>query len=182
MEAAAGDLAWFFGYGSLMWNPGFAFEAREPARLKGWRRGLCIYSHHYRGTAARPGLVLGLQPGGRCTGRAFGVARARESEVLAYLDARELLGSYVYDRVSLPVELLGRWATVEAWCYVARPDHGHFAGGLDRPAVVRRVREGHGLAGSCADYVRSTVAHLRAMGIAEPELEAVVAELGEPAP
>jgi cation transport protein ChaC len=138
---------------------------------------LCIYSHHYRGTPARPGLVLGLQPGGSCTGRAFGVERARAPEVLAYLDARELLDSYVYDRVRLPVLGLGEAATVEAWCYVAKPDHPDFAGGLDRAAVLRCVREGHGLAGACADYVRNTVDHLRAMGIAEPELEAIVAEL-----
>lgn len=174
------DLAWFFGYGSLMWNPGFAHEAREPALLRGWRRGLCIYSHHYRGTAARPGLVLGLQPGGACTGRVFGVERAREVEVLAYLDARELIGAYVYDRVRLPVALLAEPAAVDAWCYVAKPDHADFAGGLDRAAVLRCVRQGHGLAGSNADYVRSTVAHLREMNIVEPELEAVVAEL-EPA-
>ena len=172
--AAAAGLAWFFGYGSLMWNPGFAHEAREPALLEGWSRGLCIYSHHYRGTAARPGLVLGLQPGGRCVGRAFGVDRPREPEVLAYLDARELLGAYVYDRVGLPVTLLADGSSVEAWCYVAKPDHEQFAGGLGREDVLRLVRGGHGLAGACADYVRSTVAHLREMGIAEPELEAVV--------
>jgi cation transport protein ChaC len=172
------DSTWFFGYGSLMWNPGFAHDACEPARLDGWRRGLCIYSHHYRGTAARPGLVLGLQPGGSCTGRVFGVAHAREPEVLAYLDARELIGTYVYDRVRLPVKLLPDGAIVPAWCYVAKPDHEDFAGGLGRAAVLHCVRQGHGLAGSCADYLRSTVLHLRELGIVEPELEAVMAELG----
>jgi len=176
--AGAGDLAWFFGYGSLMWNPGFAHDAFEPALLKGWSRGLCIYSHHYRGTAARPGLVLGLRPGGRCSGRAFGVAASREPEVLAYLDARELLGAEVYTRVKLPVLLLGCRSSIDAWCYVARPECEQYAGDLDRAAVVRHVRQGHGLAGACTDYVRNTVGHLRGMGIAEPELEAVLAELG----
>jgi cation transport protein ChaC len=176
----ATDLVWFFGYGSLMWNPGFAHEAFEPARLDGWSRALCIYSHHYRGTAARPGLVLGLQPGGRCTGRAIGVAAERESEVVAYLDARELIGAYVYDRARLPVRLLARGADVPAWCYVARPEHEHFARDLDRAAVLRHVRQGHGLAGSCIDYVRQTVAHLGEMGIDEPELETLVADLDRP--
>ena len=73
-----GGLVWYFGYGSLMWNPGFHHEAFEPAVLEGWSRALCIYSTHYRGTAARPGLVLGLRPGGRCMGRAIGVAPERE--------------------------------------------------------------------------------------------------------
>lgn len=171
------DLVWFFGYGSLMWNPGFAHEAFEPALLDGWSRGLCIYSHHYRGTAARPGLVLGLKPGGSCTGRAIGVRREREAEVMAYLDARELLDNYVYTRMRLPLRLLDDSREVQAWCYVARPEHEDYAGGLDREAVLRCVRQGHGLAGSCMDYLRNTVAHLRAMNIHEPELEELLATL-----
>jgi cation transport protein ChaC len=173
----APDLVWFFGYGSLMWNPGFAHEAFEPALLKGWSRGLCILSHHYRGTPARPGLVLGLRPGGRCIGRAIGVAPEREPEVVAYLDARELIGAYVYDRIRLPLTLLERRTQVEAGCYVAKPDHEHYAGNLDQAEVLRHVRHGHGLAGACADYVRNTTAHLREMRILEPDLEALVAEL-----
>lgn len=174
-DLTAGDLAWFFGYGSLMWNPGFACDAFEVAVLDGWRRDLCIYSHHYRGTPACPGLVLGLRPGGRCVGRAMGVTRDREAEVIAYLDGRELIGAYVYDRVLLPVELTRLGVRVEAWCYVSRPEHEDYAGDLDRAAVLRHVRQGHGLAGSCADYLRNTLAHLREMSIHEPELEALAA-------
>lgn len=181
MEGGGGGFAWFFGYGSLMWNPGFACDAFERALLKGWRRGLCIYSSHYRGTPARPGLVLGLRPGGRCVGRAIGVVPAREAEVVAYLDARELLDVYVYERVRLPLVLLDAERTVEAWCYVARPEHPQYAGDLDRAAVLRCVRQGHGLAGACTDYVRNTVSHLRAMGIEEPELEELLAEVEPPA-
>lgn len=175
-------MIWYFGYGSLMWNPGIAHEAFEPARLDGWSRALCVYSSHYRGTAARPGLVLGLVRGGSCIGRAIGVAAEREPEVTAYLDARELLDDYVYDRVRLPIELTRRQLRVAAWCYVAKPDHAQFAGRLPPDALQRHVREGHGLAGSCADYVRSTVGHLRELSIHEPELEEIVAALdGGPA-
>ena len=173
------DLVWYFGYGSLMWRPGIAHEAFEPARLDGWSRALCVYSTHYRGTTAQPGLVLGLRPGGSCIGRAIGVAPEREPEVTAYLDARELLDVYVYERRQLPLRLLADGAEVAAWCYVARPEHEHYAGGLDEAAVLACVRRGHGLAGSCADYVRNTVAHLREMRIAEPALERIMAALGE---
>jgi cation transport protein ChaC len=173
----AADLVWYFGYGSLMWNPGFLPDAFEPALLKGWSRGLCIWSTHYRGTAARPGLVLGLRPGGRCSGRAIGVTAEREAEVTAYLDARELLDTYVYERVRLPLDLLESETQVDAWCYVARPEHEQYAGSLDQAATLRCVRQGHGLAGACADYVRNTVAHLRAMRISEPELEGLVEAL-----
>jgi glutathione-specific gamma-glutamylcyclotransferase len=170
-------LAWFFGYGSLMWRPGFLHEAFETAELEGWHRALCIYSTHYRGTAAAPGLVLGLAPGGRCVGRAFGVAAVRENEVVGYLDDRELLNTYVYDRVRLPVRLLRTGETVPAWCYVAKPGHPQYAGGLDEAGVLRCVRQGHGLAGTCVEYVRNTVAHLREMGISEPALEMLVGRL-----
>ena len=174
----AGELVWYFGYGSLMWNPGIAHEAFEPARLDGWSRALCVYSTHYRGTASRPGLVLGLLRGGSCIGRAIGVAPEREAEVTAYLDARELLDVYVYDRVRLPLRLLDRDREVAAWCYVARPEHEHYAGRLAPDRVLACVRQGHGLAGACTDYVRNTAAHLRAMAIREPDLERIVAELG----
>jgi glutathione-specific gamma-glutamylcyclotransferase len=177
--AEAGALAWFFGYGSLMWRPGFAHDAFEPARLDGWHRALCVYSHHYRGTAARPGLVLGLAPGGSCVGRAFGVEQARENEVVSYLDDRELLNTYVYDRRRLPLTLLRTGEVVEAWCYVAKPEHEQFAGGLDEAAVLACVRQGQGSAGTCAEYVRNTVEHLREMGIREPGLERLVEGLTE---
>lgn len=177
----AAELVWYFGYGSLMWNPGIAHEAFEPARLDGWSRALCVYSTHYRGTASRPGLVLGLQRGGSCIGRAIGVAPEREAEVTAYLDARELLDVYVYDRVRLPLHLLDGNREVAAWCYVARPEHEHFAGHLGFEQILDCVRQGHGLAGSCRDYVRNTVAHLQAMAIREPVLERIVADLGRSA-
>jgi cation transport protein ChaC len=171
-------LAWFFGYGSLMWNPGFAHDAFVPAALSGFHRSLCITSRHYRGTPERPGLVLGLAPGGRSVGRAIGVARAREPEVLAYLDARENVGGiFVYDRRRLPLHRLADGETIEGWCYLACPDHPDYTGDLTTDDLLERVRHSAGLGGTNADYVRSTVAHLRAIGIAEPTLEALVERL-----
>lgn len=170
-------LTWFFGYGSLMWRPGFAFDAFEPARLDGWHRALCILSTHYRGTVERPGLVLGLDRGGSCVGRAIGVGEDRAEEVLAYLDARELLGNYVYDRRRLPVTILRDGSAAEAWCYLAKPEHEAYRGGLEPADVLAHVSAGHGLSGSNADYVRNTVAHLAEIGIREPALELLVAEL-----
>lgn len=169
------DLAWFFGYGSLMWRPGFRCDAFEPARLAGWRRRLCIWSHHWRGTPAQPGLVLGLDRGGECWGRALAVAAPREAEVLAYLDGRELVTN-VYRRVRLPVTLAGG-KVVEAWTYVACPDHPQYAGALDEETVFAAVRTACGDGGSCRDYVIGTVLHLREMGIVEPELERLAARL-----
>ncbi len=78
---------WVFAYGSLMWNPGFAYAEARPARLMGYHRAFCIYSVHYRGTQKRPGLVLGLDRGGTCDGIAYRLAPEIAAETLAYLRA-----------------------------------------------------------------------------------------------
>src|SRR5579871_5271884 len=87
-DPSRGEL-WVFAYDSLMWRPGFAYSIRRKARLNGWRRRLCIYSHVYRGTPDRPGLVLGLDRGGSCPGVAFRIRQDRIDETIAYLRARE---------------------------------------------------------------------------------------------
>ena len=89
-----GDL-WVFGYGSLMWNPGFAHAEARPARVYGYHRAFCLYSEHYRGTEARPGLVLGLNRGGSCRGRAFRVPAHDADAAMEYLIAREMYGHEV---------------------------------------------------------------------------------------
>ena len=80
---------WVFGYGSLMWRPGFSYIERRTAVLHGRRRAFCIYSVHHRGTYERPGLVLGLAPGGSVRGAAYRVSGDDWPEVYAYLRERE---------------------------------------------------------------------------------------------
>ena len=80
---------WVFGYGSLMWRPGFAHVETRRARLHGFRRLLCVTSHIYRGTPERPGLVLGLDRTGVCEGMAFLVPPERIGATLTYLTDRE---------------------------------------------------------------------------------------------
>jgi cation transport protein ChaC len=164
-----------FAYGSLMWRPEIPFLRREKARLFGWHRRLCVYSHHYRGTPDDPGLVLGLDRGGSCTGVAYEVAPRDESAVLAKLDARELV-THVYRRTRLPIVTAA--GTVPAWTYVARREHGQYAGVLDEARTLALVEQACGHAGPCREYVVNTVKHLHELGIRDRRLQAVAARLG----
>ena len=174
MAAAEADL-WVFGYGSLMWRPGFPFLERRHALLRGYHRALCVFSHVHRGTPERPGLVLGLDRGGSCHGVAFRVGAADVTETVAYLRAREqVTGVYLERRV--PVQLAGADA-VEALAYVVDRGHEQYAGRLPDDELLRLVRQGRGLSGANPDYVRSTHDHLTEMGVLDPLLRRLVAAL-----
>lgn len=150
-----------------MWRPDFTPLDQQPARLYGWSRRLCILSTIYRGTDERPGLVLGLDRGGSCLGRALRVGAAQWPEIKARLDAREL-PTHVYIPRFLPVRL-GNGTVVPAYAYVVDRSHWQYWCG-ERAEAVRLLRQGHGKGGSARDYLAQTVAHLSALGIAASEL------------
>jgi cation transport protein ChaC len=169
-----GDL-WVFGYGSLMWLPGFDFVERQGATVRGWRRSLCIYSHVYRGTPERPGLVLGLDRGGACRGVAFRVAAPLREQTIDYLRQREL-PTAVYIEKNVPIYLLDG-TRVEALTFVVDRGHRQYAGALDRETLLSLVVQGVGRSGPNVDYVLNTEAHLRENGIIDPTLAWLAAQL-----
>lgn len=167
MHANTGDL-WVFGYGSLMWRPGFEHDERIVATLHGYHRALCVYSVHHRGTAERPGLVLGLDRGGSCRGVAFRVGPARAAEVLAYLREREQV-TMVYRETAHQLRLVdGR--TVPGIAYTVNRSHVQYAPRLPEPDLLRIVEGGVGISGANPDYVRNTHSHLLEMGIRDRTL------------
>ena len=168
-----GDMGdfWVFGYGSLIWRPGFDYVEARRARLHGYRRALCIYSFVHRGTPERPGLVLGLDRGGSCVGMAFRVEAAARDQVIAYLREREQI-SNVYIERTLPVRLAGG-ERAEAVAYVADRRHAQYAGALDEAAAAEMVRGAAGRSGANHDYVANTVRHLQGLGIRDHWLEDV---------
>ena len=177
--APNGDL-WVFGYGSLMWRPGFDHIDVQPAMLGGYHREFCIYSHHHRGTPDHPGLVLGLDRGGCCRGLAFRVAAAHVEATVAYLDERELVTS-AYKPRTLPVRLGD--GKVPAYTFVADRTHPQYAGHLDAAAAAAIIMDAQGQSGLNRDYLINTVRHLENLGFTDGRvhklLERVEAMTGE---
>jgi len=170
-----------FGYGSLIWRPGFDHVSRHPALLRGFHRRFCLWSHRYRGTPERPGLVLGLDRGGACRGVVFRVAAAKAAEVLRYLDDRELPdgAETVYHRRHLPVRLLdGEGHVVRAVTYVANRDCRLYCGALAAQDAAAAIAGAAGQMGANRDYLRNTLEHLAAMGVRDPGLERIHALIG----
>lgn len=175
-ELSKGDL-WVFGYGSLMWRPGFEFIERLPARLIGEHRALCVYSFVHRGTPEKPGLVLGLDRGGACRGVAFRIAEKHRAATVAYLREREQVTS-VYREVMRAVWLDNEARQrVSALAYVVDRGHVQYAGRLSLAEQLRHVQQGHGQSGPNRDYVLSTVRALEAQGCRDQQLHQLAALL-----
>jgi cation transport protein ChaC len=168
-ESPEGDL-WVFGYGSLMWRPGFEFIEQIPARLIGEHRALCVYSFDHRGTPEKPGLVLGLDRGGACRGVAFRIASKLRAKTVKYLRGREQT-THVYREVLRSVWLEDdARQRVSALTYVVDRGHVQYAGRLSLAEQLRLVLQGHGRSGNNRDYVLSTVRSIEAQGFRDEQL------------
>jgi cation transport protein ChaC len=164
------ETLWVFGYGSLIWDPGFPVADRRIARLEGWHRSFCMRSIHHRGTVDAPGLVLALDraDGAACTGVAFRVTEGAETETLATLRERELISS-AYLEILLPV--LTDAGPIQALTYVIDPDHVQYCGELALAEQARIIAGASGGRGPNRDYLAATTAHLAELGIADPDLD-----------
>lgn len=166
---------WVFGYGSLMWRPGFPFAERRRARLNGYRRAFCIYSVHHRGTYERPGLVLGLVSGGSVTGAAYRVAEADWAATYAYLVEREQpTETYVERHVRVALED-GR--KVEALTFLSDRAHPQWAGSLTLEVQARLIAGAAGLSGPNVDYLRDLILKLRDEGIRDDFMDQLLARV-----
>lgn len=159
---------WVFGYGSLMWDPGFRHAESRPGVLRGFHRRFCVYSHRYRGTAERPGLVLGLDRGGSCRGMLFKVAPEHVDEALAYLWEREMVRG-VYRPALRPVAIEAG-ERIRACSFVVDRRHPGYCGKLCLDRTVELIRTGHGSRGPNSDYLLNTVRFLEQLGIVDRHL------------
>lgn len=169
MSFEGGEDRWVFGYGSLMWRPGFPFIDRRTAVLHGRRRAFCIYSVHHRGTYERPGLVLGLAPGGSVRGMAYRVAANEWEDVYAYLREREQ-PTETYFETSREVKIDGA-GRVEALVFLSDMKHSQWAGALTLEQQAALIAGATGLSGPNIDYLRDLVMHLHEDGVRDHAME-----------
>lgn len=166
------DERWVFGYGSLMWRPGFTYLERQLATLHGRRRAFCIYSVHHRGTYQRPGLVLGLAPGGSTRGAAYRVAEADWEAVYAYLREREQPTETYVERRRFVRLADGR--RVETLVFLSDTAHPQWAGALSLERQAELIAGAVGLSGKNVDYLSDLVDHLREMGVRDHGMEVLL--------
>jgi cation transport protein ChaC len=170
-QLSGGDL-WVFGYGSLMWSPGFGYKEKRVGRVHGYHRALCILSTRYRGTQSRPGLVVGLCRGGSCWGMAFRVEARSVQRVLRHLWNREM-PRRVYEPRLVPVHT-ARGRPVRALAFLADPAHPSFVRELDLHGRARLVAQGIGQRGHNIDYIQNTIDHMHEVGVRDPHLERIL--------
>lgn len=161
---------WVFGYGSLLWQPGFPFREKRVARMHNYARSFCMRSIHHRGTVAEPGLVLALDrhQGAHCDGLAFFVEPYDAEATLIYLRERELISS-AYLEQEHPV-VLREGPEVLAVCYVIDEVHEQYCGGLPLEEQAGIIAHAAGGRGPNAEYLYNTAAHLRDLGIEDDDL------------
>ncbi len=171
------DGFWVFGYGSLMWEPGFEVDAHVIGRLEGYKRSFCMWSIHHRGTPENPGLVLALDKvdGAYCEGVALHVRGDIAADTLAYLRERELISS-AYLEVVCPVQLTdGR--EVQAVTYIVDTDHVQYCRDLALDKQAEVIAQAVGGRGPNTEYLYNTTSQLEKMGLNDPELNTLVGKV-----
>jgi cation transport protein ChaC len=166
---------WVFGYGSLIWRPGFPHVERRVARLAGVHRALCVYSWVHRGTRESPGLVLGLDQGGACRGIAYRIEPEAWEDVVGYLRGREQVTGVYLERRRKVRFADGSAAT--ALAYVVDRTHAQYAGKLDEDGQFGIVAEAHGQSGDNRSYIINTAAHLAELGMSDGSLDRLARRL-----
>ena len=160
---------WVFGYGSLIWNPGFEVLERQKANLHGLHRSLCLNSWVHRGTKQNPGLIFGLNTGGMCVGIAMKASGENREPIIEYLRERELVTD-VYLEIWADIELEDGTKT-KAITYKVDVTHEQYVGTLPINEQLALVSSAKGKSGTNIDYIKNTARALREADIHDAQLE-----------
>lgn len=164
--APPGDV-WVFGYGSLIWNPTIHFTEKRVGHVTGYHRRFCLWTHLGRGNPECPGLLLGLEHGGSCSGLAFRIPTDQAEYECRILWHREMIsGSYVPRWVDVRTDT----GPVRAIAFIINREHMRYAGRLSDEKVADAIAKAEGSLGNCADYLINTADHLEKLGILDAPL------------
>ncbi len=173
MQLPSGDL-WVFGYGSLLWRPGFDYVEKHRARVFGYHRSLCVWSWYHRGHPDSPGLVFGLDAGGSVLGMAFLVAAATKHDTVDYLYERELVTTVYAPRV-VRADTAG--GSVRALTFTVDRNHSQYAGRLPFTTALDVVRDARGNSGPNREYVLETARTLQDLSVHDPTVQRLARSL-----
>ena len=162
---------WVFGYGSIMWNPGFRYKKKVTCFIKGWERRFWQESSDHRGTSSKPGRVATIirKKNSRCWGIAYSVAKSDEKETFQRLDGRERNG---YERTeTIATSSLGY--SFECVTYVAGPNNRYYSEEDSVHSIARQTARARGPSGANREYIMLIIRELRRLGVYERHTEAI---------
>jgi len=156
----ASDL-WIFGYGSLIWNPGFEHSKALIGQIKGYSRKFYQGSDVHRGRPDRMGRVVTLIEDGE--GSTWGQAFLPKDHqiALSYLGQREssiggyetaLTYFYPRDPKEKPFLIL---------VYIAMPSNALFLGADPIPKIAHDIAHSEGECGHNVEYLSKLIAFMR---------------------
>ena len=135
-RAPVGGDVWVFGYGSLIWNPAFHYVERRIGRVHGFHRRFCLWTTLGRGSPENPGLVLGLESGGSCTGVAYRIAASEVGTELDVVWRREMLTS-AYRPVWVRVHTAA--GPAKAVTFAINASHERYSGRLSEARICQAI-------------------------------------------
>lgn len=169
---------WVFGYGSLLWDPGFEPAETRKAVLKDFHRSFCMLSIHYRGTEEVPGLVLALDQseGAQCTGVAYRVKETEEEKVLGALRERELISDAYYEDKVVVIDEAGSKITCVTYI-INRLNQQYCHHDLETQAQL--IARSTGVRGPNRDYLYNTQDRLKTLQIRDDDMDWLVRRVRE---
>jgi cation transport protein ChaC len=173
-----GNDVWLFAYGSLIWNPACATVEERIGTVHGWHRAFRLKISRWRGTKEQPGLMMGLDRGGRCTGLLYRLPRESLADEVGKLLRREMSRK--------PPGNVPRWlkvdttdGPVEAIGFVMNRSGYAYAGSRPHAETAEILAKACGHLGSGAEYLHNTCVKLAEHGIYDRnlwELQRLVAD------
>lgn len=165
---------WIFGYGSLVWKPGFDFEEVQTGYIQGWARRFWQGSTDHRGVPNAPGRVVTLvaRQDEITWGRVYRIPVAKSARILEVLDIREQGG---YDRLHIPVYREGGVVVAEeALVYRATEENPEFLGEDEVAKMAKQILGSVGPSGTNIEYLLELHDALKMLNVQDQHIDDLV--------